>query len=58
MATTNTRGGARPGAGRKKLGHAVLYARMTEEAVNKIKIMAQEENKTVGEYLQDTFNLR
>lgn len=58
MATTKTRGGARPGAGRKKLGHAILYARMTEEAVNKVKIMAKEEGKTVGEYLQDTLDLR
>lgn len=58
MDKTKTWGGARPGAGRKKLGHAVLWARMPEEAVNKVKIMAQEEGKTVGEYLQDALDLR
>lgn len=58
MDKTKKWGGARPGSGRKKLGHVVLWARMPEEAVNKVKIMAQKEGKTVGEYLQDALDLR
>ena len=55
---TNNHGGARDGAGRKKVGDAVLYAKMPQAAVDKIKALAKAEKKTVGEYLQDALELR
>lgn len=47
----NTWGGKRPNAGRKKVGNAVLYCRMPQEAVEEIKTSAQKENLAVGDYL-------
>lgn len=46
-----TWGGKRPNAGRKKVGNAVLYCRMPQEAVDEIKTAAKEENLAVGTYL-------
>ena len=47
----NTWGGRRPNSGRKKIGDAVLYCRMPQEAVDEIKAAAKEENLAVGNYL-------
>ena len=47
----NTWGGKRPNAGRKKVGDAVLYCRMPQKAVDKIKTSAKEQNLAVGNYL-------
>lgn len=46
-----TWGGKRPNAGRKKVGNAVLYCRMPQEAVDEIKTAAKEEDLAVGTYL-------
>lgn len=35
----------------KKVGNAVLYCRMPQEAVNEIKTAAKEQNLAVGDYL-------
>ena len=51
-------GGARDGAGRKKVGDGVLYVKMPQAAVNKIKASAKAEKKALGEYLQDALHLR
>lgn len=47
----NTWGGRRPNAGRKKIGNAVLYCRMPQSTVDKIKTAAKSEGLAVGEYL-------
>lgn len=51
MENKKTWGGKRPNAGRKKVGNAVLYCRMPQEAVEEIKTSAQKENLAVGDYL-------
>lgn len=51
MDSKKTWGGKRPNAGRKKVGNAVLYCRMPQEAVDEIKAAAKEENLAVGEYI-------
>lgn len=47
----NNWGGKRPNAGRKKVGNAVLYCRMPQEAVNEIKTAAKEQKLAVGDFL-------
>lgn len=51
MDNKKTWGGRRPNAGRKKVGNAILYCRMPQEAVEEIKTSAQKENLPVGDYL-------
>jgi hypothetical protein len=51
MDNKKTWGGRRPNAGRKKVGNAILYCRMPQEAVDEIKTSAQKENLAVGDYL-------
>lgn len=45
------RGGARKGAGRKKLGKATLYAAIPHDALNELKKRAKSENMLVGDWL-------
>ncbi len=48
----NTWGGKRKNAGRKKIdGNAVLYCRMPQDAVDKIKASAKQQSLTVGDYI-------
>lgn len=54
----NNHGGARDGAGRKKVGDGILYVKMPQAAVDKIKASAKAEKKALGEYLQDALHLR
>ena len=51
------RGGARKGAGRKKLNKAVLYASVPKETLLKIKERAKKENKLVGDWLAEHLKL-
>lgn len=53
-----TWGGKRTNAGRKKVGDGVLYVKMPQAAVDKIKASAKAEKKALGEYLQDALHLR
>lgn len=53
-----TWGGKRTNAGRKKVGDGVLYVKMPQAAVDKIKASARAEKKALGEYLQDALHLR
>lgn len=53
-----TWGGKRTNSGRKKVGDGVLYAKMPQEAVDRIKANAKAEKKALGEYLQDVLKLR
>ena len=53
-----TWGGKRTNSGRKKVGDGVLYAKMPQEAVDRIKASAKAEKKALGEYLQDALHLR
>lgn len=46
-------GGARPGAGRKKLNHSVLYARLKEEDKEFITSLADEMGVTVGDIVHE-----
>lgn len=52
-----TWGGARQGSGRKKVGNAVLYAKITQEALDKLKAAAAEEGLPVGTYITKALNL-
>lgn len=45
------RGGKRAGAGRKKLGKAILYAAMPPDSLNKLKEQAERENMLVGDWI-------
>ena len=48
-----TRGGMRPGAGRKKKeGRAVLFCRVNEQTKAKLEQMAADEGVSVGEILE------
>lgn len=46
-------GGARPGAGRKRLDHSVLYARLKEEDKEFITSLADEMGVTVGDIIHE-----
>lgn len=52
-----TRGGARKGAGRKKVGDGVLYCKMPQTAVLEIKRRASEKNMAVGNYIMNILKL-
>lgn len=52
-----TWGGSRQGSGRKKVGNAVLYAKIPQEALNKLKAAAAEEGLPVGTYITKALNL-
>lgn len=45
------RGGARKGAGRKKLGKATLYAAIPPNALDELKRRAKNENMLVGDWI-------
>lgn len=51
MDRTSKRGGARKGAGRKKLNRAILYASMPRESLVELKKRASDENLLVGDWL-------
>lgn len=53
-----TWGGKRTNSGRKKVGDGILYVKMPQAAVDKIKASAKAEKKALGEYLQDALHLR
>lgn len=48
----NTHGGARKGAGRKKVGDAVLYAKLTENSLAKLKSLAKAKGVSVSAYIE------
>lgn len=51
--TKSNYGGRRAGAGRKKKeGNGVLYARMSEVAIARIKECATNEGMSVGEWIE------
>ena len=52
-----TRGGAREGSGRKKIGDAVLYCKMPSSSLAKLKQRAKEQNQAVGTYLVNVLDL-
>ena len=56
--TENKWGGKREGAGRKKIGNAILYARMNKCAVEDLKQRAKDANLAVGTYLVRELNLK
>lgn len=49
--TVPKRGGARPGAGRKKLNKSVLYTSINTDTLLKLKARAKKENLNVGDWL-------
>lgn len=53
MMKSNTHGGKREGAGRKaKSPREVLYARVAEGTVEKLRAMAEAQGCTVGEVIE------
>lgn len=48
----SNRGGKREGSGRKSKGNGVLYARMSKDAIATLKLKAEAERLTVGEYIE------
>lgn len=52
------RGGARPNSGRKKVGDAVLYCRMSKGALETLKERANEANLPVGIYITKNLGLQ
>lgn len=54
---SNNHGGAREGAGRKKVGDAVLYCKMPKAAVEEIKRRASEKKVAVGIFIMKELNL-
>lgn len=48
---TGGRGGARAGAGRKKLGNAMLHTALNAEYLARLRELAQGEGLTVGAWL-------
>lgn len=53
----DNRGGAREGAGRKRLDNAILYCRMPQQSLAKLKQRAKDHNLAVGTYLVKTLDL-
>lgn len=51
------KGGARQGAGRKKVGDGILYCRMSEEALAELKQRAKNEKLPVGIYITNELGL-
>lgn len=50
-AKTSGRGGARAGAGRKKLGNAMLHTAINADYLARLRELAQGEGLTVGAWL-------
>lgn len=50
-AKTSCRGGARAGAGRKKLGNAMLHTSLNSDYLARLRELAQGEGLTVGAWL-------
>lgn len=50
-------GGARVGAGRKKKKSKQMTCRMPTSAIDKLKKLAEDENKLVGEYICERLEL-
>ena len=50
-AKTGGRGGARAGAGRKKLGNAMLHTALNADYLARLRELAQGEGLTVGAWL-------
>ena len=50
-AKTSGRGGARAGAGRKKLGNAMLHTALNADYLERLRGLAQGEGLTVGAWL-------
>ena len=48
---TGGRGGARAGAGRKKLGNAMLHTALNADYLERLRELAQGEGMTVGAWL-------
>ena len=48
---TEHRGGARAGAGRKKLGNAILHTALNADYIERLRGLAQGEGLTVGAWL-------
>lgn len=51
------KGGARQGAGRKKVGDGILYCRMSESALAELKQRAKDEKLPVGIYITNELGL-
>lgn len=51
------KGGARQGAGRKKVGDGILYCRMSESALAELKQRAKNEKLPVGIYITNELGL-
>lgn len=47
-----THGGKRDGAGRRRKNNGVLYARMSEVAITKLKEQANNAGVSVGQYIE------
>lgn len=52
MEKKSNRGGRREGAGRKPSGNKTFSFRAKPDVVERLKALAEEEGKTVGEYLE------
>lgn len=54
---TKGRGGARPGAGRKKLNKTMLHTSIDCEFLAKLKSKADADNLTIGDWLTKNLDL-
>ena len=56
--TKDGRGGARPGAGRKKLNKTMLHTSIDCEFLAKLKNKADADNLTIGDWLTKNLDLQ